>query len=167
MTHADFWQEQVDSVKALSQREKDLRNRFVDEYLLDYNCKAAALRLGYSDSFASEYGQMFIQEPYVQQRIREITMNTEVNADAERDEDRRKIRAGLLREAHYHGPGSSHSARVSALGALAKIADMEADQKVTVKTLGGVMLVPEIADVDKWQDKATQSQGELQKASNL
>ncbi len=156
--NALFW-----DVSQLTPKEKALRDQFVKEYIIDYDRIRAAIRCGYTESFADTYSNKFMNEAYVQQKIKELEHAEEQKTEA--DDDRRRIRAALLREAHYKGPGSSHAARVSALSQLSKIRDMEASKKVELKSLGGVMIMPGIAAIGPWQDVSMQQQKDLQEES--
>lgn len=165
---AGFWTSEA-AAQELSEKEKVLRNKFVDEYLLDFDQTAAAIRVGFSASFAQTYAEKFMQEPYVRKRIADMQTALAQDEKLEAEQDKRRIRAGLLREAHYRGPGSSHAARVSALGKLATIRDMDAPIKLKtdVTMRGGVMMIPAIANIEEWQMAAQASQENLQKDSNL
>lgn len=165
---AGFWAEEA-MAQELSPKEKELRDKFVSEYMIDFDQTAAAIRIGFSASFAQTYAEKFMTEPYVRKQI--ALMQTALSEDdkLEADLDRRRIRAALMREAHYRGPGSSHAARVSALAKLASIRDMDAPTKIKSEMTmrGGVMMVPGIANLDEWEKAAQASQGDLQKDSNL
>lgn len=138
-------------------------DRFVVEYLRDYDAVGACLRLGYGAEHARTLAGQFIQYPYVASRIRDVE-------EADKDEDdeseiiRKRVKAGLLREANNFGEGSSQSARVAALMALGKIAGMESS-KVEHTHRGGVMLVPatvtDVDDVKQWEDNAMGNQDKL------
>lgn len=163
-----FWAEEA-RAQDLSPREKELRDKFVSEYLLDFDQTAAAIRVGFSASFAGTYAEKFMTEPYVRKQIADMQNALAEDEKLEAELDRRRIRAGLLREAHYRGPGSSHAARVAALGKLASIRDMDSPLKIKsdVTHRGGVMMVPGIASLEEWEAAAQKSQGNLQKDSNL
>lgn len=165
---AGFWEADA-MVQDLSDKEKGLRNKFVDEYLIDFDQTAAAIRIGFSASFAQTYAEKFMTEPYVRKRITDMQIALTEDEKIEAELDRRRIRAGLMREAHYRGPGSSHAARVSALGKLATIRDMDAPIKVKgdFTHRGGVMMVPGISNLEDWEKAAQASQTDLQKDSNL
>lgn len=165
---AGFWTQEALS-QELSRSERELRDKFVSEYLLDYDQTAAAIRVGFAASFAQTYAEKFMTEPYVRKKITEMQNALAEDEKLEAELDRRRIRAGLMREAHYRGPGSSHAARVAALGKLASIRDMDAPLKVKsdVTHRGGVMMVPGIASLEEWEKAAQASQGDLQKDSNL
>lgn len=149
----------------LTEQEKALRNLFVDEYLIDYNPKKAAIRCGFVEQHAAHYAAQFMEEPYVLKRISEM-QSTPV---AEEDEEnrlrlmRRRIEEGFIQQANYNGPGASHGARVAALSKLANFYGMEQATKVEqeVNHRGGVMAIPAIANLDDWEIQALQSQEKL------
>lgn len=113
----------------LTKQEKALRQRFVAEYLADYDAFAAAIRLGYQEAFAQQYAKQFLTEPYTLKLIKE--KEAEFGILTEEDQHRKKIVAGLYREAHSRF--NSGSARVAALTQLAKIIGIEAPVKTEVK----------------------------------
>ena len=149
----------------LTPRERQLRDAFVDQYLIDYDAHAAALRVGFQAAFAPDYAKKFMGETYVRQRLKmmEQTEPT-VGAAIEDKYNNRRIKAKLMEEAFYTGPGSSHSARVSALKALAAIQGLEAPKKTESLNVhkGGVLMVPAIANLDDWEAVAVESQRALQ-----
>lgn len=107
----------------LTESEKRIRDAFVREYLEDYSHINAAIRVGFMKSFAEDYANKFMAEPYVQQKIRELELDAGIKDD--NDRDRRLVLATLKREMQYRGAGSAHSARVSAAAQLAKLLGME------------------------------------------
>jgi phage terminase small subunit len=115
-----------------SYREKALRDFFVKEYLVDYDATAAAIRVGYGKSIAKEYGNRFMQEPYVLRKIQEEEVAVNPNGD-DKEAAKKRIMAGLVREANYRGPGSSQAARVAALSKLAHLHEMEPKQKAAIE----------------------------------
>lgn len=120
----------------LCDAEKRVRDRFVEEYLQDYDPVAAAIRIGYGLSFAQHYAQVFMQETYTLQLIQ--AKEAEACISKDEDKHRAKIVAGLYREAG--NMGSSGSARVAALAQLARIIGIEApaktEQSLTLKAEG-------------------------------
>lgn len=139
---------------------KAMMDRFVREYLRDYDAVAACIRLGYNKHSAEAFATQFLESPHVQRGIKN---SEEAETEDEDDPDvrKRKIIAALNREAHYFGPGSSQGARVAALAQLAKINGME-QNKVEHSHKGGVMLVPSTAtDVDRWSNDAVANQKTL------
>lgn len=115
-----FWNELV-LQPALSLAEKQLRDRFVTEYLVDYDAWAACLRVGLMKSVAMTYAQELLEDPYVRREITAREKAKAANPEQEKVEKQRQIEAWLVQQATYRGPGASHAARVSALGTLAKI----------------------------------------------
>lgn len=113
----------------LGKTERKLRDRFVEEYLVDYDAFGAAIRIGYSEAFARQYSQQFMLEPYVRKRI--TAREQELGITTEEDQHRRKIVSGLYRIAH--SPKSAASAQVAAYTQLAKIVGIEAPVKTEVK----------------------------------
>lgn len=113
----------------LTKQERSLRQRFVEEYLTDYDAFAAAIRLGYQEAFAQQYAKQFLTEPYTLKLIKE--KEAEFGILTEEDQHRKKIVAGLYREAHSRF--NSGAARVAALTQLAKIIGIEAPVKTEVK----------------------------------
>lgn len=113
----------------LTKQERSLRQRFVEEYLADYDAIAAAIRLGYQEAFAQQYAKQFLAEPYTLKLIKE--KEAEFGILTEEDQHRKKIVAGLYREAHNRF--NSGSARVAALTQLAKIIGIEAPVKTELK----------------------------------
>lgn len=149
----------------MTERERALRDLFVSEYLVDYDQVRAAQRCGFGYQFAVEYATKLMGESYVQQRISQIRIDPNVNSNALEEYNKRRIREGLIAEASYKGPGSSHAARVSALKALAELHGMT---KIQGKApgggaTGGVMAVPGIADLDAWEQQASLTQDNLAK----
>lgn len=147
-------------VPAPSEAQRVQLDRFVEQFLRDYDAVEACRRMGYGPEHARQFAISFMDTPYVASRIRDVE-------EAEKDEEdeaemlRRRVKAGLMREANNFGEGSSQSARVAALTALGKIAGME---KNTVEHThkGGVMFAPATAtDIDAWEQSAMGNQQEL------
>lgn len=133
---------------------KDRRDRFIAEYLVDFHGPNAILRSGGASSTAAKMAYEFLREPYVTRRIREVIDSME-EADLI---NRKRILAGLIREANYTGIGASHGARVSAYSKLASILGMDAPQKVQHQVSGGVMVIPVTANLSDWETVAEQKQ---------
>jgi hypothetical protein len=111
--------------------EKELRVRFVTEYLFDYNSYLACLRLGFNAGFATDYAKKFMEESFVRQLIKQAEIDAE--NDNAGESNKRRIMAALFKEANYHGVGSSHAARVSALAKLTALYGMDAATKIESK----------------------------------
>lgn len=114
-----FWNELILQPQ-LSAAEKDLRDRFVIQYLVDYDAYSAALRVGFLKSVAHTYASELMEDPYVARQISSKELERKTN-EATLGSKQSQIESWYLREANYRGPGSSHSARVAALNSLAKI----------------------------------------------
>ena len=154
--------------ESLTFRERALRDLFVVEYLIDYDAIAACQRCGFNYQFAVDYSLKFMREPYVLQKINKVKFQ-ETDEESSLEFDTKRIRASLMAEAHYRGPGSSHAARVAALSKLAALCGMEAPKKFeqTINHRGGVMAVPGIASLDDWEQAASASQDALVKDARL
>ena len=151
----------------LNAREKALRDLFVSEYLVDYDAVRACQRCGFNHQFAVDFARKFMEEAYVQQQINAVKFQNIPEHDLA-EYDKKRIRTGLMAEAHYRGPGSSHAGRVSALAKLASFYGMDAPKKVeqSITNRGGVMAVPGIAKLDDWEQAASASQDKLVKHAN-
>lgn len=68
----------------LSQDERILRDRFVSEYLKDFDPFHAAIRTGFQAAFALEWGKRLYQCAYVQSQITILTREP-TNDDIERE----------------------------------------------------------------------------------
>lgn len=147
----------------LTEEQKKLRDRFVEQYMIDFEPVGAAIRVGYAKLYAKEYAQKFMDEPYVRQAIARKMVAASEDEKTEDNEDKRRVRKLLIREATNYGPGSSHAARVAALGKLASVFGMEAPTKSHHEHnhRGGVMAVPGIAGPQEWEDAAVASQKKL------
>ncbi|HWV45502.1 MAG TPA: terminase small subunit [Nitrospira sp.] len=149
----------------LTASERVLRDKFIVEYLKDYDAFGASLRAGFMSTMAIEYAKRFLEEPYVQSEIARLERAAAEDPKAEEEQRKRFILASLTREANYRGPGSSHAARVAALAKLGNFLDMDGVQKTKNEHLhrGGVMAVPGIASLEDWEKAAKDSQTQLVK----
>lgn len=151
----------------MSEREKALRDLFVREYLQDYDAIGACLRCGFMRAFAEEYAKKFMSEPYVRQQIAIIDSTTPLPNSGNKDADeynKRRIVQRLFFEAH--NMNGTQAARVSALKELAAIHGLtdkviEDPNKGKKVHRGGIVMVPEIADVTQWEQLATTTQEKL------
>ncbi len=100
------------------------QQRFIDEYLIDFNATQAAIRAGYSQDTAKQQGSRLLSNVDVRAAIdtaiRERSSRALLSQDA--------VLCGLLEEARYTGEGSSHSARVSAWAHIGKHLGMFIDR---------------------------------------
>ncbi len=94
----------------------DKQQRFVKEYLVDLNATQAAIRAGYSKKTADQQASRLLTNVKVAEAVAKgaalIAERTELTQD--------RVVRGLLKEAEATGEGTSHGARVSAWGILAK-----------------------------------------------
>jgi hypothetical protein len=144
-----------------------MADRFVLQYLRDFNATQAYIRTRCENEpeyeparieTAIQQGYEMTRWPYVAQRIQEALEQAEEKNIVTRSE----ILHGLKREAVYHGPGASHSARVGGWGKLASIMGM--DQKQVERGLamrGGIMVVPAVEELDDWEKRAQAAQAAL------
>ena len=155
------------AVPALSKSEMDLRDRYVQEYVVDYDAYAACIRLGYQPAYAKEFCVRFMNEPYVLNKLKQ----QETIGDEQDDEttQKRKIVSALWREANNKGAGSSQAARVAALSKLSAFYGMDAAIRTKTELTGkdgkplgeGVFVVPGLATAAEWAAEAEQQQEEL------
>lgn len=156
-----FYQAQFEP--ELTEREKALRDLFVDEYFYDRDPYAAAIRVGFMQTFARDEAARFMNEVYVRRQIKQREERMLGN-NPDTDEFKKKmIEQQLLREANYRGPGSSHAARVSALAKLASLygMDIKSTPEEEENALGGVMVVPAMTSADQWEQSAATQQRKL------
>lgn len=159
--------------------ELEQRDKFVTEYIKDYNSYGAAIRIGFMDDLALEVAKTFLNEPYVQRALSQAenqrsSMLQTVQDDKENlnvlphgfvphDEvmDKQRILSGLFREAFYKGPGAAHSSRVSALTTLAKIYKLDKEENVEESVTTNVMVVPPVGSLNDWEAAAVEQQASL------
>lgn len=155
--------ETVMNDEPMTEREKALRDLFASEYLVDRDQVKAAMRCGFGYQFAVEYAEKLMKESYVQRQINRFSLTPSCSDEDLEEYNRKRIREGLINEAFYRGPGSSHAARVSALKALAELNGMVSKKAPGDGggAQGGVMQVPGIANLDNWEDQASASQDNL------
>lgn len=147
-----------------SEREKEIRIRFVDEYMQDRDALKAAIRCGFMASLAKEISVRFLEEPFVQSLIQAVSRNAvDPNNLPSNDEIKTTIITCLLHESTYRGAGSSQSARVAALSKLASLHGMDAPTKAEIKVehRGGVMVVPSAIAGNVWEQSAMTTQAKL------
>ena len=92
------------------------KRRFVDEYLVDLNATQAAIRAGYSARTANEQGARLLANASVAAAAESAQLARSERLQLTQDH----VLRGLYREATWSGDGSSHSARVTAWGLIAK-----------------------------------------------
>lgn len=161
-----------DSIREYSKLEQDLLELFAKEYVKCYDPELAAMAMGYSESMAASCGQKFLRDPLGQRFINNLEMSKQTRSVVDDDDDlsevseheqwQKRIRAKLMREACDRGRGSSHSARVTALGILARSHGM-LDQGFQIgknpndkdgADEGGVLIVESVSTESEWEAKA-------------
>lgn len=159
-------QDPEDEERSYSDRELKLRDKFVKEYLRDYNPVEAAVRIGYSRSIAKEYATRFMDEPYVARKIKQQEEAPVEQLDQETF--KKRIMAGLYKEANNYGMGSTQAARVAAWAKLAHLQGMEPASKVKNEITGadgaplaGTFVLPGLMTPEQWEQAAAQQQEDL------
>jgi hypothetical protein len=127
----------------LTAAEKALRDRFVKEYMKDYDALGAATRVGYSSSYAGQFAGQFMQEPYTRLAISKA--EEALGGKTEKERHRKRVVTMLYREANARGAGTSHGARVSALGRIGTMLGLDEPAKieVTEKTSAVTFYIPQ------------------------
>jgi len=111
----------------LTQAEREFRDRFVTEYLIDYSPVEACLRLGFAKDYATEYGHTYMLDGYVQREIKRRELEENVPTKDSTEGIQRRIKVALFREAHNQF--AKPSSRIAALKVLADIYGMMAPIK--------------------------------------
>lgn len=143
----------------LSVEEKAWRDRFVLEYVKDFNGTQAMVRCGHTNpNTARTQASLLLREPYVARALDIFIRKCEVDAVV----TRQQVLAALWREAN--APSNFEGVRVTALSKIATMLGMDKAPKqngedVTAKQLG-IMLVP-VMNVADWQSSALQTQADL------
>lgn len=141
----------------LSEEAKNKRRVFAIHYVKTMNATSAAEFAGFASPH--QKGYKMLREPYVQELISDLLKELEKDAIMTQNEVlfRFKYEAMNLE-------AGNQSARVAALGHIAKIHGMLIDKQETkVDTNGGVMVVPAMPGADDWGAMAAKSQAELKK----
>lgn len=157
----------------LTWRERALRDLFVQEYLVDYDQFAAALRCGYSDAYAREQSVKLMNEAYVRQRIKDQEVLPAEDDNPEKMKN--YVVVGLRREANYRGAGASPSARVAALAKISSIYGLDAPTKTKNEHTGadgtvlmaGTIVIPGLMTMEQWAEAAGKQQADLVKDDSV
>ncbi|MDD5385362.1 MAG: terminase small subunit [Gallionella sp.] len=137
LNNTPSWEEAM-MAPELTLREKDLRDRFVTEYLKDSNYVTAAIRVGFGPSFAAEYATKFSAEPYVQQQI--AARKNEPAKQLTDDERKKLVEAHLIRI--FTDEKAPYSSQVAALSKFQDLHGMNAPTKKELSGPGGTPLMP-------------------------
>lgn len=119
-----------DFQEPLTNREKEIRDRFAVEYVKCRDPIKAAVKIGYNMVAAREYAVKFMNEAYTLAAISAAENMADVDDNTGLSPEQLKIKRLLFLEAEDRNSGSSHSARVTALSKLASICGMESPIKV-------------------------------------
>ncbi|GHV45878.1 hypothetical protein FACS1894204_06270 [Synergistales bacterium] len=92
------------------------QERFVQEYLIDLNATQAAIRAGYKEKRADAIGYENLRKPEIKKAIEKTQAEHAKKIDITQDYILKRLRV----EAERDEEGSSHGARVNALGLLGK-----------------------------------------------
>lgn len=116
------------------------QQRFIEEYLIDFNATQAAIRAGYSENSAGQIGEQNLKKLEIKSEIDRLTAQMTEKAIVTKE----MVLQGLLDEARMYDEGASHSARVSAWAHLGKhlgifVDKMELSGKVEVTSLGSLI----------------------------
>lgn len=144
----------------ISLKKKMFLDRFVFEYLHDFNSSMAYIRAGGTVDHATTGGPESLRTAYVQTQLRIVSETLEHEKLVTCGE----VMMGIKKEANYYGEDGSSSARVRAWGMLAKIKGMDVPKPPEPEGNqhpGGVMHVPLAATDVEWQEVAAQSQLQL------
>lgn len=121
----------------LTASEKELLDRFVVEYRVDYDYLKAAIRVGFEGEIAKRQAVRLKFNSYVQRQIAEALIAQPDDPKCSAVNNEQRIINSLFKEANYKGSGSSHGARVSALSKLAGICGIEKPIESKVVHEGG------------------------------
>jgi len=113
---------------------------FVEEYLVDLNATAAAIRAGYSAKSARKVGSNLLTLPHVQAAIEEAMAERRERVEVTQD----YVLARLKAEAELKGKGASHVGRIRALELLGKHLGMFTEKREISGPNGTPLTSPEI-----------------------
>lgn len=150
----------IEKQPALTEKDKALRDAFVDQYILDNDPVNAVIRLGYNLSYAKHMAEQFMLDSYVLNLIQSKKLEPVLI-----DEKRKSwISNELMSRAQYQGPGASETAKILALRTLMELHGLAGPSKpkpVKNAAPGGVMIVPQYKDAEEWEKTAITSQKNL------
>ena len=106
----------------LTEKEIEVRKRWVKEYLKDFDAKRACLRIGYAWSACNHMAELFEADSWTQRHLQE---QKEQQAADQFEKDKQLI-IQTLRQCVSHGP---YASRISAARELAKIIGLGNEDK--------------------------------------
>ena len=138
------------------------RQRFIYEYLKDYNGADAMRRLGYEHHNPGSRANDWLKEPYTAWLLRKA----QDSLTAETVISQQEIVTILKKEAYNTDPLDASSAtRINAAKALAKIMGMEITKiEGNINVGGSVMVVPFSGSLEDWEKQTRGDQKKLKMA---
>lgn len=106
----------------LTEKEIEVRKRWVKEYLKDFDAKRACLRIGYAWTACDRMAELFEADSWTQRYLQE---QKELQAADQYEKDKQLI-IQTLRQCVSHGP---YASRISAARELAKIIGLGSEDK--------------------------------------
>lgn len=106
----------------LTEKEIEVRKRWVREYLKDFDAKRACLRIGYAWSACDRMAELFEADSWTQRHLQE---QKELQAADQFEKDKQLI-IQTLRQCVSHGP---YASRISAARELARIIGLGNEDK--------------------------------------
>jgi len=149
--------------KEPSQQDKMRCEEFARQYIIDFNQRRAAMRMGYGESVAARYGGEWFWKPYTQAYLVSLIRNIEERCLVCRNE----VIAGLLREANRYDEDASSTSRISAWREIGRILGMYINRIELSANSSGVMEVPLVANSEQWESVAIDAQTSLMKGIRL
>lgn len=123
-----------------------MRERFVDEYLVDLNATQAAIRAGYSPKTAYSMGQRLLKDVEVQAAIQEARARREKRTEITQDRVVQEIADNAFRQASDAQDSEfKHSSKTKYLDMLCKhLGVYDKSIQVEITDRSGVVLMPEV-----------------------
>lgn len=123
-----------------------MRERFVDEYLVDLNATQAAIRAGYSPKTAYSMGQRLLKDVEVQAAIQEARARREKRTEITQDRVVQEIADNAFRQASDAQDSEfKHSSKTKHLDMLCKhLGVYDKSMQVEITDRSGVVLMPEV-----------------------
>lgn len=162
----DWISEIASKQPALTEHDRQMRDDFVGQYMLDFDPVDAVIRLGYNESYANHMAKQFMMDTYVLNLIvlrKRQSCTPEANDPAAMQA---LIKNELVAMVQHKGYGASAAAKLGALRLLAEIEGLVGSGKNKLKVedgdnSGGVMQVPYFADSESWEQHAIKTQHDL------
>jgi len=99
------------------------QQRFIEEYVIDFNATKAAINAGYSEKTARSIGCELLTKPDIRSAIKQQLEQLSADSYVSRE----VILTGLLKEAMGTGENSTPASRVNAWSQLGKLSGLYAD----------------------------------------